>query len=122
MTILIVDDNAGLRRLIRHVLTGLDAQVFECFDGSDALAAYAIYRPSVVLMDICMPRLDGLTATRQITQAYPVARVIIVTECDDDSIRQSSREAGACGYILKQNLPDLGRLIRLLIVDLPEAK
>jgi CheY-like chemotaxis protein len=122
MIVLIVDDNAGFRRLTRHVLAGADAEIFECLDGADALEAYAMHKPSVVLMDIRMPRLDGLTATRQIMQAYPAARVIIVTECDDDSIRQSAREAGACGYTLKQNLPDLGRLIQLLIADLPETK
>ncbi len=114
MTILIVDDNAGVRRLLRRALFDA-AAVWECSDGAEALATYTNWRPDVVLMDVRMPRMDGLAATRQIRQVYPSARVVIVTDYDDEDMRIAAREAGACGYALKQNLTDLPDLIRSVV-------
>ena len=111
MTVLIVDDNAGVRRLLRGVAVEVAAGVWECSDGADALAAYTAHRPSVVLMDIRMPRMDGLAAARQIMAAYPAARVVMVTDYDDDTLRAAAHEAGACAYMLKVDLLDLGALI-----------
>lgn len=112
MTILIVDDNAGVRRLLRRALFDAASAVWECSDGAEALATYTNWRPDVVLMDVRMPGMDGLAATRQIRQVYPSARVVIVTDYDDEDMRIAAREAGACGYALKQNLTDLPELIR----------
>jgi CheY-like chemotaxis protein len=114
VTVLIVDDNAGVRRLLRNVAAEVATSIWESHDGADALAAYATHQPSVVLMDIRMPRMDGLAATRQIVAAYPAARVIMVTDYDDDALRQAAHESGACGYALKVNLLDLAALIRLV--------
>jgi CheY-like chemotaxis protein len=107
MNVLIVEDNAGIRRLIRRTLLGTASSVWECCDGSEALTAYANQRPDVVLMDIQMPGLDGLTATRRIRALDPHARVVVLTDHDDDDLRRAAVEAGACGYLLKQNLSDL---------------
>jgi CheY-like chemotaxis protein len=115
MTILIVDDNAGMRRLLRRAVPDGASAVWECADGADALAAYAERQPDVVLMDIRMPRMDGLAATRRIRHLYPSARVVIVTDYDDEDLRAAAREAGACGYALKQNLTELPVLIRSVI-------
>ncbi|HUE02642.1 MAG TPA: response regulator [Bryobacteraceae bacterium] len=117
MTILIVEDNAGVRRLLRHAVSGIASEIWECHDGADALAVYAAQRPDVVLMDIRMPRLDGLAATRQIRRLHPTARIVIVTDYDEDALRAAARAAGACGYALKQNLPDLARLIGTVLGD-----
>src|ERR1700677_3592585 len=64
MKILIVEDNAGVRRMIRRAVDHLASQVSECEDGADALAAYRECLPDIVLMDIRMPKMDGLAATR----------------------------------------------------------
>ncbi len=112
MTVLIVDDNAGVRRLLRRVAAEVATGIWECSDGADALAAYSAHQPSVVLMDVRMPQMDGLAATRQIRLADPSARIVIVTDYDDDALRQAAREAGACAYVLKVNLLDLSALIR----------
>ncbi|HTV04070.1 MAG TPA: response regulator transcription factor [Acidobacteriaceae bacterium] len=112
MTVLIVEDNDGIRRLLRRALFETASIVLECRDGADALDAYTRHRPDVVLMDVRMPRLDGLTATRQIRQFDPSAKIVIVTDYDDDDLRAAAVEAGACDYALKQNLAVLPVLIR----------
>lgn len=116
MTVLIVDDNAGVRRLLRRAVLDSAIAIWECADGAEALAAYIDRRPDIVLMDIRMPRMDGMTATRQIREFHPAARVVMVTDYDDEDLRKAAADAGACEYVLKQNLTDIGRLIRALIV------
>jgi two-component system response regulator MprA len=71
MTVLIVEDNPGVRNLLRRALQGTAEQLWERSDGADALDAYTEYQPDIVLMDIRMPRMDGLVATRMIRQSYP---------------------------------------------------
>ena len=66
-------------------------------------------RPDWVLMDIRMKEVDGLAAAQQITTAWPGARVVIVTSYNDASLRDAARQAGACGYVLKDNLLEIRR-------------
>ena len=75
MKLLIVDDNAAVRRLIRSIVLPLAGDICECTDGADALSAYLAQRPDVVLMDVRMNEVDGIQATKQITAADPKARV-----------------------------------------------
>ena len=109
--ILIVDDNAGVRRLIRQAVSEVAEVIRECSDGDQSLSAYTEFQPDLVLMDVRMPVMDGLTATKQLKRAYPEAKVIIVTDYDDDLVRGAAQEAGACGYALKQNLTVLEDLV-----------
>jgi two-component system response regulator DegU len=111
MTILIVEDNATVRRLIKRATCEIAETIVECEDGADSLDAYANYRPNVVLMDVRMPRMDGLTATRRLLRAYPGAKVIILTDYNDDELRGAARDAGACAYALKHNLTQLEEVI-----------
>jgi len=111
MKLLIVDDNAAVRRLIRSILQRLADEIYECGDGADALSAYIAQRPDVVLMDIRMREVDGIQATTQIRAVDPAARILIVTDYDDKDLRHASMRAGACGYVLKDNLLDLVRLL-----------
>ena len=117
MKCLIVEDSAAMRRVIRKVISDL-AEVEECQDGSEALAAYALHRPDWVLMDINMRLMHGLDATRQISAAFPDARVVVVSNYDSDELREAAQAAGACGYLLKENLLDL----RLLLTGHPGVK
>jgi len=112
MRILIVDDNAGVRRLLKRIVAELGATVVECSDGSFALAAYTDHHPDIVLMDARMPLQDGLTTIRQLLLHDPSAKVIMVTDYDDEELRMAASEAGACGYVVKQNLTLLTDLIR----------
>ncbi len=105
--ILIVDDSQPMRELIKMMLAGVAEIVGECSDGADALAAYERLRPDWVLMDIGMKNVDGITATRQIMAAYPQARIMIVTDYNDDDLRRAATDAGASGYVVKENLLDI---------------
>ncbi len=111
MTVLIVDDNPRFRELIRTVLAGLADDVTECSDGDEAVAAYSARRPDWVLMDLQMARVGGLEAVRRLLAADPDARVVVVTDYDDAHWRAAAIEAGARGYVLKDNLLDVRRLL-----------
>ena len=100
-----------MRRVIRRILSGIAAEIVECEDGDEALATYARTHPDWVLMDIEMAGVDGITTTRRITEAFPASKVIIVTNHSDEPLRAAARAAGACGYVLKENLLDLRRLL-----------
>ena len=112
MTVLIVEDNAKMRRMLKSLVADLASAVHECSDGAEALAAYAVHRPDWVLMDVMMSETDGITATREIHQAFPQARIVIITNYDDDDLRQAATEAGACGFVLKENLLEVLTLMQ----------
>jgi len=113
--VLVVDDNPAMRRTLAVLLASMPVQLVECADGADALAAYELHRPHVVLMDIQMRGLDGIAATSAIVSAAPGARVVIVTQHDDPDLRDAAAEAGACGYVLKENLIELKPLVERLV-------
>ena len=101
--ILIVDDQRLMREGLRTLLE-LEGDLeiaAEAEDGQAALDQYEAIRPDVVLMDIRMPRLDGVEATRRLRQRWPEARVIILTTFDDDAYVFDGLRAGALGYLLK---------------------
>jgi CheY-like chemotaxis protein len=111
MTFLIVEDNAGIRRILRRILAGTATAIWECADGAEALAAYEEHRPDIVLMDLRMPDVDGLTATRQIRGYDPSARIIVVTDYQDDDMRAAALDAGAREYVLKHEISGLPELV-----------
>lgn len=112
LKLLIVDDSARVRRLIKSMVEGLAREVQECGDGAEALPAYNLHRPDFVLMDIQMGVTDGITTTRRIKEADPTARIIIVTDYDQADLREAARRAGACAYVVKENLLELVRLLQ----------
>lgn len=112
MSLLIVDDDQRMRGLIRNIIADLAAPITECADGDEAQERYRLDRPDWVLMDLMMPRVNGLEATRQLKASHPDARVVIVTGQEDESFRRAAAAAGACAFISKENLLDLRELIQ----------
>ena len=101
--VLIVDDVPQVRRELRTLLPLLDAIDIagEAENGPSAVELAAALQPDVVLMDVEMPMMDGLAATRLIKQQCPQCRVIILSIHDDEAIRANARSAGADDFIDK---------------------
>ena len=106
--VLIADDQALVRAGFRKLLeaeSGIEV-VGEAEDGASALMAARRLRPDVVLMDIRMPRMDGIEAARRMAADVPHTRVVILTTYDLDEYVYQALRAGACGFLLKDAPPD----------------
>ena len=101
--ILIADDHAVVREGTRQILAQEpDLEVVaEAADGEEAIRLAGEYKPDVAIMDIAMPKCDGIEATRKIKGLYPGIAVLILSAYDDDQFVFSLLEAGAAGYLLK---------------------
>ena len=101
--LLIVDDHDLMRETTRLMLEGEpDLEVVgEAVNGRHALELCRQLRPDLVLMDVRMPEMDGLTATRAIKEELPAISVLLVTAYESDDYRWEGASAGAAGYILK---------------------
>lgn len=101
--VLIVDDQELIRQSLKIVLNvsaGIEV-VDTAASGAEALKSVAALRPDVVLMDIRMPEMDGVEATRLIKERYPQTKVIVLTTFDDDEYVFGALKNGASGYLLK---------------------
>ena len=104
ITVLLADDHTIVREGFRKMLeleTDIEV-VGEAEDGRRAIALVKKLRPTVVLMDIAMPLLNGLEATRQILKNLPDTRVLVLSAHSDDAYVKSATESGAVGFLLKQ--------------------
>lgn len=111
MKVLIVDDNSHFRSLLRTMLAGEGWEFAEAADGAEAVEQYGKEAPDVVLMDLCMPNVDGIEATRSIMHDWPGACVLIVTDYDDPSLRTLACTAGAEAYFVKDSMEELIRYV-----------
>lgn len=110
--ILIADDNRQMCETLRDLLIGHDPDCRVCDNGRDAVRLYRRHRPSWVVMDVRMDGVDGIAATREITGEFPDARIIIVTNYNDPLLRRQAAEAGAVGFVLKDDLSGLIGMVR----------
>ena len=120
LKLLIVDDKAQVRSMIRRFVGDLAAEISETDDGESALDAYAAFLPDWVLMDIEMKHTNGIVATERIRAVYPQANIVIVTNYDDDRLRERATAAGARGYVLKENLLALRSMLMTGAMSSPE--
>jgi DNA-binding NarL/FixJ family response regulator len=104
--VLIADDHRDYRRVVREFLDRMPnvSVVGEAINGGEAVEKVEQLFPDVVLMDIAMPQMNGLEATRIIKQRWPETKVLIATTYDDPTYRLQALEARADGYILKGSL------------------
>jgi DNA-binding NarL/FixJ family response regulator len=105
-TILIVDDNPRLREMIRRISTREpDLHVVgEAGDGAEAIRLAQMLRPDIVLMDLVMPRVNGLEAMRRIKMERPETKVIIITMHTEDAYRRTAEANGTDAFLLKKTL------------------
>ncbi len=117
MSVLIADDDERFRGELRQLLAlEPEVSVAEARDGDEALRLTREMRPSVVLMDITMPSVDGLEATRRIKALQPETKIIIVTVHAEEPYRRAARESGADGFLVKKTLTgELMPMIRRLV-------
>jgi DNA-binding NarL/FixJ family response regulator len=106
LRVLIVDDHEASRRGLRSLLSSRPDWVIcgEAVDGTDAVEKAKALRPDLVLMDISMPRLNGLEATRIIRRELPESEVVIVSQNDPAVVHQQAAEVNAAGYVGKSDL------------------
>jgi len=115
--VMIVDDHAIVRKGIRALLTesGDFEIVAEAANGEEAVQRAAETQPDVILMDLLMPGMDGIEATRQITSRHPQTRLLVLTSFAADNKLFPAIKAGALGYLLKDSSPEeLVRAIRMV--------
>jgi DNA-binding NarL/FixJ family response regulator len=102
LRLLVADDHPLIREGLRLSLTGQGFDVVaEAEDGQSAVDLTLEHRPDIVVMDIGMPELDGLEATRRILSKRPAARVLVLTGHDDEQMREAARAAGAKAFVVK---------------------
>src|SRR5256886_13161198 len=115
ITVFLADDHTVVRQGLRALLSSEEDMeiVGEAENGRQAVQVVKKLLPDVVVMDIAMPVLNGLEATRQITRTVPSAKVLVLSSYSDDEYVQQLTEAGAAGYLVKQTAAnDLLKAIR----------
>jgi len=113
--VLVVDDHPIVRDGLRNLFLVFDdlEMIGEAENGKEALDFCMLTPPDVVLMDILMPGMDGIQATRAIREQHPRVKIIILTSYPEDDLVKKSLEAGAIGYVLKNSpIDELANAIR----------
>jgi DNA-binding NarL/FixJ family response regulator len=108
ITVLLVDDHPVVRSGLRALLSSTAdlLVVGEAADGREAVRKALRLNPDVVLMDVAMPLLNGIEATRQILQTRPLVKVVVLSTYSDSPRVQAALEAGACAYVIKSMAGD----------------
>jgi two-component system, chemotaxis family, chemotaxis protein CheY len=104
--ILLVDDAAFMRMRCAKLLTENGYEVAEAENGQEAIHKYQSYRPDMVLMDITMPVMDGISATREIKSLDPNAKVVMVSALGQQTMVIEAIKAGAKDFVVKPFEPD----------------
>ncbi len=106
-TVLIADDEPTIRKLVAAVLDRTDIRTLEAADGAQALEMVRRHQPDLILLDILMPKINGIDVCQQVRAERAIARtpVVMLTACGQESDRERGRRAGADGFIVKPFSP-----------------
>jgi two-component system chemotaxis response regulator CheY len=118
-TILVVDDSASIRQLLSYVLGGAGYQVIEAVDGEDALGKLQGRQVHLIISDVNMPKLDGISFVKQVKQqpAYQQTPVIMLTTESKEAKKHEGRDAGAKAWVVKPfQPPQLLNVVQRLVL------
>ena len=107
MKLLIVDDNVKIRNVIKDILNSTFDEIIEHDDGEFVERVFSKEKPDYILMDVKMNRIDGITATRNILSYDSSAKIIIISQHNDDQTIDEAYAAGAIKFFGKENLTNL---------------
>jgi DNA-binding NarL/FixJ family response regulator len=119
-TVIVVDDHAVIRRGVQGILQSFPEWQFcgEAADGREAIKLAETVRPEIIIMDVSMPLLNGLEATRIIHDILPDTKILLLTLHSSTELVRSAFRAGARGYVLKSDAEhDLVRALNVLVGD-----
>lgn len=111
MRLLIADDNSRVRQLIKILVRRSFDRIFECYDGDEVVASYEKNRPDWVFLDIQMARVDGITAAKELISRHPDARIMMISNFDDEELRKTTLGIGVKYYLNKNELYSLESII-----------
>lgn len=118
MKLLIIDDAPEMLRAFRDILEAYGFEVFEAENGQQGLVKYAEVKPDIVLMDILMPKLDGISATKKILEMDPSAKIIVISAVGKSGLDDECLLAGAKKFIVKPfKIKELLRSINSLVSE-----
>ena len=124
LTILIAEDNDTLRRslydLFHTYYTG--SHILEAKDGEEAVSLALAIKPDIIFMDIKMPRMNGLDATRRIKEVLPDVRVVIITVHENPEYKIDAAAAGVSAYVIKHNIIKALRNVMVSLLSHPEER
>lgn len=106
--VLIVDDSRTVRMMVRSALEHAGHKVTEAFDGANAIAVLHDFRPDLIITDVNMPEMDGITLVREVRSRPELPRVpiLILTTVTDQAMKERGRQAGATGWMCKPFQPE----------------
>ena len=112
MNVMIVDDSAEMRELLRDLISPLTQSIVECGNGLECIARSSECQPDWIIMDLRMPRLDGLNAARAVRACWPASKVLLVTHFNSPAIAAEAQEAGVISCVSKDELYQLVDLMK----------
>lgn len=114
MKLLLVDDNDKIRTMMKNIYSSHFNEIIECSDGVEAVSAFNQAAPDWVVMDINLPagmagmkEMDGIEATEKIIASHPKAKIIVVSQYNDEPTIDAAKKAGAVEFVSKENLSNL---------------
>jgi len=111
MTVLLVDDHRGIRELEKTMFASMFDTFYESSSGEEAIKIYKAHKPDWVLMDYKMDGINGIEAIKKIKENDSAAKIIMVTQYDDNELKKTAFNAGVAAYILKENLSEIQNFI-----------
>lgn len=111
MKVLIVENNRGMREFIKEMVHNLGYEPVEASNGLMAVDNFIFHNPEIVLMDIKMDVMDGIEATRLIRKISSSTKIIMVTDYNEEPLKQKAFNAGANDYLLKEDLLKLKNIL-----------